>query len=157
MRTQRFVFYSREIADATQMVTEVSNYTKKQKKKSLADAKGFWEIASNCRLSGWKCHCSNLEWSKTELHFYSATSKMFDFKLESNRIAHTKQLIHCNNYHGFVKNIDFKISMMSQFSGSLIGSNGFNLCKILDVISGFSTNESPLPVFCCFLSIFFNN
>ena len=43
-----------------------------------------------------------------------------------------------------MKNIDSKMNIMSQLSGSLIGSNGFNSCKIAAVMSGFSTIVSPL-------------
>ena len=43
------------------------------------------------------------------------------------------------------------MGLMSQFSGSLIGGSGFNLGKIANLVSCFSTIQSPLSVFCCFL------
>ena len=47
------------------------------------------------------------------------------------------------------------MSLTSQLSGSLIGSNWYNLCKIQSMMSHFSAIEKPLPVYCCFLFTLF--
>ena len=57
------------------------------------------------------------------------------------------------NNCGQLKNIYVKMSMMLEVSESLRGSNMFNLCKILNMTSCFSTIRWRLSVF--YLLIFF--
>ena len=43
------------------------------------------------------------------------------------------------------------MSIMSEVLGSLTGSNVFSFCKLLNLMSCFSTIQRPLSVLCCFL------
>ena len=56
---------------------------------------------------------------------------------------------HCNNYVESWKTFMAKMSMMSDVSRSLIGSNAFNLCTISNMTSRSSTIQRNFFVFYC--------
>ena len=54
----------------------------------------------------------------------------------------------CDNYVFREKNFNIQISITSQELELLIGSNGFNLCKIWNMMLCFSTNKKIESMLC---------
>ena len=67
-------------------------------------------------------------------------------------------ICHCNNYVDLCKTLIIKWAWCHSFHRLWLNPMSLILCKISNMMSGFSTILSPSPVFCCFfLSIVLNN